>query len=264
MTELAACPRCGDALDIPVELLGKPVRCASCNTVFTPTAADAIPTAPRARRSADRPRPSPFDDYDEPTRPKSNGWVWVVMLLLVLLFGGLVMVCTGWMGRIVNPKMTVHESAEGKFRVALPGTPTPVTRNDDQGRPVIGLQAVRTVNQETYLVLSAELPAAAKKVDLSDDTARDELLAELARRHLPGLAAGTEARRQTQTVSKNPTLDVMFHQGGGLMKQVTVVRLVVANGRVYLLSVQGGNLEPHMWYVRRFFNSFEPGTVGKE
>ena len=257
MTELAPCPRCGDALEIPLELLGTPVRCASCNTVFTPTAADAIPTAPRARPPAEQYRPSAFD-IDEPPRPKSNAWVWLVMLLLVVVFGGIVLLCTGWMSRIVNPKMTVHESAEGRFRVALPGDPTSVTRNDDKGRPVVGLQAVRAINQETYLVLSAELPAAAKKVDPNNEQAADELLAELANRHLPGLAAGTEKQRQTQTVSKNPTLDVLFHQGGGLIKQVTVARLVVADGRVYLLSVQGGNLEPHMWYVRRFFNSFEP------
>ena len=260
MTELAACPRCGDALDIPVELLGKPVRCASCSTVFTPTAGDTIPTAPRARRTVDRPRPSAFD-IDEPPRPKSNAWVWLMLLLLVVAFGGIVLLCTGWMNRIVNPTMTVHDSAEGKFRVALPGTPTLVTQNDDKGRPVIGLQSVRAMNQETYQVLSAELPAAAKKVDRNDEAAVDKLLADLAKRHLPGLSAGTEVQRQTQTVSKNPTLDVLFHQGGGLMTRVTVARLVVADGRVYLLSVQGGNLEPQMWYVRRFFTSFEPLTA---
>ena len=72
MTELVACPRCGDALDIPVELLGQPVRCAACRTVFSPTPTDAIPTAPRAMRPWTPPRTA---DAGDPAA-KSNGWVW--------------------------------------------------------------------------------------------------------------------------------------------------------------------------------------------
>jgi hypothetical protein len=260
MTELVSCPRCGDALDVPAELLGQPVRCASCRTVFTPTPTDAIPTAPRARRLPSPPRLPAFEDVPP---AKSNTWVWLVLVLLVGMFGGLSLLCAGWIGTLVNPAMTVHPSNEGRFRVALPVEPTPVSRNDDKGRPVVGLQAHRPQNQETFQAVSAELSAAEKRIDLEDADATEGLLADLARRHLPALAAGTETKREVTTHGKYPALDVLFQQGGGMFKRMTIVRLIVAEGRVYVLSAQGGNLDPHVSYVRRFFTSFEPLPAAK-
>ena len=254
MTELVACPRCGDALDIPVELLGQPVRCAACRTVFSPTPTDAIPTAPRAMRPWTPPRTA---DAGDPAA-KSNGWVWVVLLLLVGVFGGLVFLCTGLFRGVLNPEMTVHASDEGRFRVALPATPTNVSRTDDKIK-VSGLLATRPEGQETFQVVSAELPAAEKRLDLSNEAVAVALLAELAKRHLPALAAGTEVQRDGTTHGPYPALDVLFEKGSGFVKQLTVARIVVAEGRVFVLSVQGGGLvQPHMWHVRRFFTSFEP------
>lgn len=47
------CPNCLVELDIPEELFGQPVRCATCTSVFTPPRVAAAPVA-RPRRSLDR------------------------------------------------------------------------------------------------------------------------------------------------------------------------------------------------------------------
>jgi hypothetical protein len=255
MTELVSCPRCGDTLDIPTDLLGTSVRCASCRTVFTPTPADSIPTASRAMRPVPPPREFAFED---PPPRKSNAWVWVLVLVLVGVFGGLVAVCTGLVRRVMNPAMVVQTSEEGRFRVAMPGTPTPTSRTADKTGVLSGLQSVRPENQETYLVMSAELPKDLRKLDPAKPEDAEKLQAELAKRFLPLPAAGSEVERETRSHGEYPAIDVMYHQGGGLMKQVTVARLLVAEGRVFLLAVDGMNLEPRVWYVRRFFTSFEP------
>lgn len=253
MTELVMCPRCGDALDIPLELLGKPVRCASCRTVFTPTPADTIPTAPRATRV--RPGPDPLRRSAfaaDPPAPKSNLWVWLVAVGLAGVFGFLVLICTGVLRHMLNPEMTVHTSEEGRFKVALPGAPSPVSRTDEKGRPVVGLEATRPENQETYQVLSVEVPKELKGMK------GEALLEELAKQKLPGLATGAEVSRELSTHGNLALLDVKIQQGGGLMKRVAIVRFVATADRVYALIVAGANLEPNVWYVRRFFTSFEP------
>jgi hypothetical protein len=254
MTELVMCPRCGDALDIPIEMLGKPVRCASCRTVFTPTPADSIPTAPRAARvrpNLDRPRRPAFEE-DEPAEPKSNVWVWLVALGLVGVFGFIVFGCTGLFRNLFNPPMTVHTSEEGRFKVALPGAPSPISRTDDNGRPVVGLESVRPENRETYQVLSVEVPKELKGMK------GEALLEELAKQRLPALATGAEVDRHLSTQGNLALLDVKFQRGGGFMKRVTIIRFVATGERVYALILTGANVEPNVWYVRRFFTSFEP------
>lgn len=257
MTELVMCPRCGDALDIPLELLGKPVRCASCRTVFTPTPADTVPTAPRAARvrpDAVRPplarRPA-FDE--EPPAPVSNTWVWLVALGLAGVFGFIAFGCAGLFRGILNPEMTVHTSEDGRFRVALPGPPTAVKRTDDDGREVTGLEYHRPENQEVYQVLSVETPKELRGMK------GEELLEAIAKKKLAGLAVGPEVDRKLSSHGdKLSFLDVKFQQGGGFMKRVTVVRLVATGDRVYAMVVTGANVEPRVWYTRRFFTSFEP------
>ena len=39
------CPTCGSSLDIPPELIGRQVRCASCGSVFTPAGDPGRPPA---------------------------------------------------------------------------------------------------------------------------------------------------------------------------------------------------------------------------
>lgn len=267
MTELVSCPRCGDALDVPVELLGKPVRCASCRTVFTPTADDRVPTAPRAQRPWTPPRAYPVD---EPVAAKSNGWVWLVAVVLVVVFGGLVMAVNRWVRAVFNPPMAAHTSEDGRFRIAFPVAPVSLDRKDDKGRTVaVGLSAGRPENQETFQALSFERRAlvwtAGGRVafieppNLPSGAYADAALALVARQQLPGLAAGVEAKRVPTSHGKYPALDVLMHQGNGWQKRVTVVRIVLAEGRAHLLAAQGnGEMVPHLWYVRQFFTSFEP------
>lgn len=257
MTELVLCPRCGDALDIPLELLGKPVRCASCRTVFTPTPADTVPTAPRAARvrpdDTRPPRAGRPPLADEPVAPKSNVWVWLVAVGLAGVVGLIVFGCAGLFRGLLNPEMTVHTSEDGRFRVALPGPPTAVKRTDDDGREVTGVEYHRPENQEVYQVLSVEVPKELRKMT------GEGLLEEIAKKKLTGLAVGAEVpSRKLSTVGGMSFLDARFQQGGGFMKRVTVVRLVATEGRVYALVVSGANVEPRVWYVRRFFTSFEP------
>jgi predicted Zn finger-like uncharacterized protein len=82
MSEITQCPECSRQLKVPESLLGKPVRCPSCNAVFEVGAESAAPAAmeeaspPRAVQPPRDEGPAPVrrrrpvadddDDMDEP------------------------------------------------------------------------------------------------------------------------------------------------------------------------------------------------------
>src|SRR4051812_11148209 len=92
MSRPVVCPHCGEELDIPSELRGRDVRCASCRNIFH-AAADA-PAPPRASRAAsgrvqpgrDEPGRStddddraPWDDSPRRRRKSRMRWLWAML-----------------------------------------------------------------------------------------------------------------------------------------------------------------------------------------
>ncbi len=63
-----ACPTCGKSLNVPADLLGKKVKCSSCQGVFTAEAESAPAPAEEPAR-----RPAPVDDEDRPRRRPRDG-----------------------------------------------------------------------------------------------------------------------------------------------------------------------------------------------
>lgn len=67
MPSNVSCPNCGEVLRVPDELLGRKVRCAACQTVFTAEATAQSPPTPTRREepSPPPPRRRPRDEADE-------------------------------------------------------------------------------------------------------------------------------------------------------------------------------------------------------
>jgi predicted Zn finger-like uncharacterized protein len=76
MPEIVNCPQCARQLRVPDDLLGKKVKCPSCEKIFTaaakaPTAKPPVPAVEEERFEEDarlerrRRRPVPEDDYDD-------------------------------------------------------------------------------------------------------------------------------------------------------------------------------------------------------
>ena len=117
MPRPVVCPKCREELDIPPELRGGDVRCASCATVFTPAVEpddrpsargwDESPVQPRRANRATRDRDDSsrdadldrdFDDRSSSRRrsnaPRKSGMLW-----LWLMLGGTFGICALGCGR---------------------------------------------------------------------------------------------------------------------------------------------------------------------
>ena len=124
MTVLVTCPKCRDQLDVPAEFAGRPVKCGTCQTVFTaPTSPSAEPPVARPSRSDSRGRPREDYDDDRALKRRSNGLVWFVLFGTALICGGMSLVCAGFSVWMYNPPMQVYKSDEGKFQVEFPEAP---------------------------------------------------------------------------------------------------------------------------------------------
>jgi predicted Zn finger-like uncharacterized protein len=73
MAEIVNCPQCERKLRVPEELLGKKVKCPTCQSTFTASAAGSEPAgvaAPPPPREEPAPRPrSPEEDFQFEDRP---------------------------------------------------------------------------------------------------------------------------------------------------------------------------------------------------
>ena len=257
MIDPVTCPHCREQLDIPGDLRGRPVRCANCQNVFTPSALNATPAIPQRLPQdsppwRDRePRPSRRDDFDTRPHRQSNGGVWGLLVVTTLLLGGCGAGCIGIGVWAYNPKMQVYTSIEGKFRIEFPGDPSPNVGSGEKGDGSVTVIGQRAENQEKYVVKSYPLPT--KYRALTDD----EKLSELVKLELAAEAAGTETRRETTTHDGFPALDVMASTAGGIInRRNTIMRCVLVGTRVYVVYAQGPNMEPQVWWVRKYFTSF--------
>ena len=258
MTDPVTCPNCRDHLDIPAELRGRPVRCATCQTVFTvPDHAGGEPPVARPSRANSRGRQRHPDDR----RPRrySNGVVWFLLFGTALVCGGLSLFCGGVLVWAYNPPMQVHKSEEGRFQVEFPGEPQPFSQIGEKGVPVRGMESRPADGELRFFVKYYDLP----KKRPADGGDGEAVLTETMKAEIAALAGGTEIQRATTTHAGFPALDVQVEQDTPFAKRNTVLRVVLAGARVYVLGAQGQNQPPQVWYVRRFFISFQPAEKAK-
>ena len=255
MPDLIVCPHCREPLDIPPEYHHRQVRCASCQTVFlaTPADADAVPVAPRLPSSRTSRRSEDDDqdrDRDSPPPRRSNAGVVLLLLLTVGVVGG----CCGGLNLILvyqmNPTVTSYTSVEGKFKADFPGdTPTggPLMGGGDgaAGWQVTGQRASAN---ERYTVRCYDLKPEWRRLSEQD------ALAKVVEADLPAIG-----RRRTEQTTHGgfPALDLLDTQGQGLNGSSTVTRLVLAGKRVYVVSAQGQPNFHTFWWVRQYFTSFD-------
>lgn len=256
MIDPVICPHCREQLDIPGDLRGRPVRCANCQNVFTPPSLNPTPAVPE-HRSTDAPpwrdresRPPHREEFGDRPRRQSNGAVWTLLAVTTLVLGGCAAGCIGIGAWVYNPKMHLYSSAEGKFQIEFPGDSAPSV-GGDKGEGTVTVIGQRADNQEKYVVKSYPLPT--KYRNLSED----EKLAELVKAELSVEAAGAETRRETTTHDGFPALDVIASTAGSIInRRNTILRCVLVGSRVYVVAAQGPNMEPQVWWVRKYFTSF--------
>ena len=257
MNDPVTCPHCREQLDIPGDLRGKPVRCANCQNIFTPPELNPTQHTQTSRTSDDPPwrqgetQPrSRVNDESQPGR-QSNGGVWALLAITTFILGGCAAGCIGFGMWAYNPKMYPYTSAEGKFQVEFPADSTPAAGSGDKGNGSVTVIGQRGQTQERYVVKSYPLPA---KLRTLTDT---EKLNEIAKSELEIEAAGKEDQRENTTHDGHPALDVMAGTSGGLInRRNTILRCIVVGQRVYVVTAQGPNMEPQVWWVRKYFTSF--------
>ena len=260
MTDAVTCPNCRDQLDVPSEFRGRSVKCATCQTVFAvPESPSAEAPVARPSRAAPQLRPRDPDDGDRRPAKRGNGIVWFLLFGTLLICGGLGLGCGLLSYTVYNPPMTPHKSEDGKFQIEFPADPQPFTQTGEKGAVVKGMEARRDLGEMRFFVKYYDAPKPAKTKDGDADAALEALV----KTEVAGLAAGGIVQRQITTHAGFPALDVQLEQGSQLMKRVTVLRVILAGPRVYVLGAQGQNMMPQIWYVQRFFLSFQPSEKAK-
>jgi hypothetical protein len=257
MPDPVSCPHCHEQLDIPAEYHGRPVRCANCQNVFS--AGGGVPVVHRRPDPPSRPRPA-FDDARPPRQ--SNAGVWLLLVATLFTVGG----CCGGFTLFTlvqfNPTLTPYTSPEGKFKVDLPAgqTPTAATLAQPAGERVEGepgwvVMTDRPMVKEHYVVKRYPLKAEWRKLPADDALAK---VAEVESKALDaGPASGPDYRHAIVKHADFPARDVTAAKEG-FQGQKTILRCVlVPDGRVYVLAVQGPSVEPELWWVRKFFLSFD-------
>jgi hypothetical protein len=239
------CPNCREALEVPFELIGREIRCASCANVFM--AAEGGP--PLMRPSVAH--PALRFGVREPELPKSNRSVWFLLFFTCVVAGGITAACAGVFTWSTNPRMHPATEADGRFKLEMPGEPMAITLPGENGATVKGFESNRPMSEDRYFVKYFELPV---KADLIDPQA---ILTSVIQKEVAASAPGPETARQLTTHDGYPALDAWFESGPALMSRATILRAILIGRRVYLLGAKGPNLQPQMWWVMRFFKSFE-------
>jgi predicted Zn finger-like uncharacterized protein len=236
MNELLACPKCKASLEVPVEMLGRKVRCGVCSQAFT------------ARESG------LADDEERERIPRSPGNRKAVFLVLGL-FAALALLCCGGIGYLVylgmHPKWINYESATGEFTAKFPGEPKPGTRQTGRGGESATLiSAERTMFQEKYFVYFISLTAA----DLRKEPRQvlEELAAGLMKQN-PG--ARDCKPRIDHTVENHQALDLCLEIDD---ERFLAVRLMVANEKAYVVGAEGPNDPDNCDWFDEFLDAFKP------
>jgi hypothetical protein len=235
------CPTCGSSLDIPPDLLGRQVRCASCGSVFTP--------------AGDPGRPPAEPAYDRP-RPRSRlGCLWALLGVAVLSGACCCGGCVALVHFADNPTLEPYTAPDQSYTASFPGTPGAVNRFSPTGKKVTGVDVNRNIPAERFFVEYVVLSPAELKEDPQKllNTACDQWLATV-----PG---GQEARpRYARDFDGFPAMD-LFVSHDGLFNQNNnlLVRVVKVNDRLYSVGV-AGQITADQKHGDEFLDSFHPQT----
>ncbi len=270
MPRAVVCPNCLVELDIPEELAGQPVRCATCSTVFTPSQAAAAPVA-RPRRTLDRAesRNTALDE-ERPRRPRpkpSGAGRMLLIVGLVLGGGAFGLCCLGVFGlrvvteRLDDPVMQAYKSPDGQFEAVFPGptTAAPLTLSD--GTKMLGVaHSRRAMGKEfdTCSVRYFDLPKAPRT-----DAARDAVLASTAKAVVGPRAFDFAVDQEKTTVDGYPALEITAQDADPQIEMYA--RIVLADKRVYVVTYEGHNLDADSPRLKKFWAGFrvlKPDAAG--
>jgi hypothetical protein len=252
------CPNCGETLDVPTHLLGGPVRCGNCQTVFaSPPPGDGPADVPTAAPVRPARRPA-RDDDDRPRRRRRAGvpgWVWVMLGLVGLASCG----CCGgfvWLiGRMMNPEYQPYTSPDGRWKAQFPGPVTvadrPTGRPGETGKWAEAKRNIFGPVFERFFVVEVELSAADRKRRPSEvaDSLCDGLRATV---------GGREVFRRTRGHHQgHDSAEVGFEHPENGQQPHTLARVIVAGGRGYIVGVSGPGQPGGSPWVDEFLDSFE-------
>jgi hypothetical protein len=277
------CPACGETLRVSDGSAGRVVRCGGCMTMLRVPAAEVDPAAPaspfdtddpaapgpsaannppepqrRARRARDRDVPEPAPDPDRtrrrrrppppPPRAGRGIFFWLVVTGAVM-FLGTVGCCGGFFLLMPGPQWHKHESRAGGFKVDLPAPRHDIDR--------VGGVILRQEHAEGTILAGKLEEYAVSYRDLTPQQrgAGEEKLIDAEVQKLKANRAVEGIRREDPiAVSGCPGREVEFVSVNG---GTYVVRIVVADTRVYKAFAGGQFAKPGNANVRRFLDSFE-------
>lgn len=270
MSRAVVCPNCLVELDIPDDLVGQPVRCATCSTVFTPSQATAAPVVV-PRRSLDRAesRNTALDE-ERPrrSRAKSSGAGRMLLIVGLILGGGAFgLCCLGVVGirvvteRFDDPAMQAYKSPDGQFEAVFPGptSPAPLTLSD--GTKLLGVAHSRRAMGKEFDNCSVryfDLPKAPRT-----DAARDAVLASTAKAVVGARAFDFGVDQEKITVDGDPALEITAQDADPQVEMYA--RIVLADKRVYVVTFEGHNLDTDSPRLKKFWAGFrvlKPDAAG--
>jgi hypothetical protein len=228
----------------------------------TPSPFEVEPEPPRPRPS---PRPLPrYEDEDEEDRPRPRRrdperhgepgparksaapLFWGVIVGCLVVIGLIALVV--WKLRHVPAEWRTYESPRGGFKVDLPAAPRTDLGRQAELPTVPGTSAEGTTHRrDHYAVLWGEIPNRQWRTDeqIIDDTVSEA--------RGPRRAVFLE-KGEPFTVGGFPARDVLMTSFDG---DSGVLRVIVADTRLYVLVAVGPDLDEDDPDVRRFLNSFE-------
>jgi len=251
------CPNCRESLDVPAELRGRDVRCAGCGTVFTAGASGFAPTVLPTRMPRSQ---QPVES--ESVQPKSNRTVWVLLFFTGLIAGGMTAACAGFFTWSTNPKMSPVSAEDGRFKLEMPGDAKSITLDGAGDIAVVkGFESSRAMSHDRYYIKYYDLPANADLKDL------EAILYGEIQREITGMKPDPKdppkpdpdprVKHRITTHDGYPAHDYWREVDPLTMQDATILRAILVGRRVYLLGAKGPGMQPQMWWVMRFFKSFE-------
>ncbi|MGL4424426.1 MAG: hypothetical protein ACRCZF_27480 [Gemmataceae bacterium] len=259
------CPECREPLEIPAELCGQPVRCSACAHVFTPPPAgpeyfDDIPTVPRSenQRSRRRSEDATNDDRPPPRKRRKGMGLFAVLFGVFALLGCL---CCGGIGvltwQLMDPPFQPYTPPDEKFAAIFPADPRISVKPTGRATEIAAsLEARREWAQESFFIYHFDLTAADKKKPV------EKVMNELA----DGLLSTTPNAREA--IPRSPRT----HQGHEALSFAFEVkatnwaeqnkflqgRVIIANGRAYVIGVNGPGHPGEAPWVEKFLDGLEP------
>jgi LSD1 subclass zinc finger protein len=244
------CPTCREELDIPNELVGRDVRCATCQNIFTVPEVSSrsnVPVVSRRTPQADDIENRSLEDGERSTSKRrkagsSVGWGGFGVLMAIMM----------------NPNFKPYTADDGSFTAIFPGKVTTTTDKTDDGQTRFSVETRRKLPPEYYYIQHIEIT---KKNDA------EKTLKDVADKAVKQVVGGVEMRRSSTTIDGYPAVDQLIEHGNG--QQVTLVRHILVGKRLYTIGIVGTNgLDFVIDYVDKFFSGFQvkkkEGEAAKE